>query len=107
MPRHHFAGTIDQEFGEIPFDRRTQQAGLLLLQIPKQRVLAAAIDVDLGEHRKGDGVIAAAELLDLPAIAGFLAAELVAGESQHRKAARSERLMQFLEALVLRSETAG
>src|ERR1700722_11356674 len=68
---------------------------------------AIAIDVDLGEHRKGDGIIGGAELFDLPGIARLLAAELVARKSQHRKAARAERLMQRLETLILRGESAG
>src|SRR5450631_1442747 len=79
MPRHDFAGTIDQEFGEIPFDRWAQQPGLLVLQILIQRMGVAAIDIDLGEHRKSDGIVAGAELLDLSGIARFLASELVAG----------------------------
>ena len=107
MPRHHLARTIDQEFGEIPFDRRAQQPGFLALQILIQRMRIAAVDVDLGEHRKGDGIVAGAELLDLRGVAGFLAAELVAGKSEHRKAARAEGLLQRLEALVLRGESAG
>jgi hypothetical protein len=50
----------------------------------------AAIDVNLGEHRKGDGVIAFAELLNLFGVARFLPAELVAGKAQHGEAARRE-----------------
>src|SRR5450432_2409591 len=100
MPRHDFAGTIDQEFGEIPFDRWAQQPGLLVLQILIQRMGVAAIDIDLGEHRKSDGIVAGAELLDLSGIARFLAPELVAGKSQNRKAAGAERLVQRLKAPV-------
>src|SRR5665213_2318704 len=66
-----------------------------------------AVDIDLGKHREGDGVVAGAELLDLAGVAGLLAAELIAGKSQHRKAARGQRLMQRLEALVLRRKTTG
>src|SRR6185295_8029814 len=73
----------------------------------KQRVLVAAVDVDLGEHRKGDGILARTKLLDLFRVARFLTAELVAGKSEHREAAGTERLMQRLEALILRGEAAG
>src|SRR5206468_7457118 len=93
MPRHHLARTIDQEFGEIPFDRWTQQARFLALQIVKQRMRACAIDLDLGKHREGDAVIFSAELFDLFGIAGFLVSELVARKSEDREAARGERLM--------------
>src|SRR6266536_4269078 len=62
--------------GEIPFYRRAEQAGLLVLQILIQRMSVAAIDVDLGKHRKGDGIVAGAELLDLRGVTGLLAAEL-------------------------------
>src|ERR1700733_11851110 len=99
MPRHHLAAAIDQEFGEIPFDRRAEQPGFGVLQILIQRMGVAAIDVDLGKHRKADAVIDAAELLDLRGIAGLLATELVARKSQHRKAAWRQRLLQRLEAL--------
>ena len=43
---------------------------------------------------------------DLRRVAGLLAAELVAREAEHRKAARAQRLLQRLEALVLRRESA-
>ena len=107
MPRHHLARAINQEFGEIPFDRRAQQSGFFVLEILIQRVRVVAIDVDLGEHRKGHGIVAGAEFLDLLRVARLLAAELVAWKSEHRKAARGERLVQRLKTLVLRRETAG
>src|SRR5450631_1210940 len=106
MPRHHLAGVIDQEFGKIPFDRGAEQPGLRILQIVEQRVRVATIDVDLGKHRKGDGIIAGAELLDLRGVTGFLAPELVTRKPENGKAARVERLMQRLEALVLRGKSA-
>src|SRR3954452_8047389 len=68
---------------------------------------ANAIDVDFGKHGKGNGIVAGAELLDLPGIARLLTAELIARKSQHRKAARRERLMQCLKAFILRRESAG
>src|SRR4051794_28423659 len=107
MPRDDLAGTVDQELGEIPFDRRPEQPGLLILQIGVQRMSVAAIDVDLCKHRERDGIVAGAELFDLPCIARFLVSELVAGKAEHRKAARRKRLMQRLETLVLRRKSTG
>src|ERR1700720_2408645 len=107
MPRHHLARAVDQEFGKIPFDGRAEQAGLRLLQILIQRMGVAAIDVDLGKHRKGDGIVAGAELFDLRGVTGLLATELVARKSENRKAARTKFLMQRLETPVLRRESAS
>src|SRR6266566_2437191 len=73
----------------------------------EQRMRVAAIDVDLGKHRKGNGIIYCAELLDLPGVTGFLATELVAGKSENGEAARVKRLMQRLETSVLRREPAS
>ena len=61
MPRHHLAVTVDQEFGEIPFDRRAEQARLRLLQMVEQRMDVKAVDLDLLEHREGHVVFAFAE----------------------------------------------
>src|SRR5947209_9519125 len=107
MPRDDLAGTIDQEFGEIPFDGWTEQAEFLVLQVFEQRMRAIAIDVDLDKHRKRDPIVACAELLDLRRVARLLAAELVARKAEHCKAARRELAMQLFEALVLRREPAG
>src|SRR4051794_25949609 len=107
MPRHHAAGRVDQEFGEIPFDGGAQQAGFFALEILVERVRLIAINVDLGKHRKADVVIALAKLFDLPRVAGLLAAELIAGKTKHRKAPRLERLLQILEPPVLRRESAS
>src|SRR4051812_1522095 len=68
---------------------------------------AEAVDIDLGEHRKGNGIVTGAELLDLRRVAWLLASELVAGESEHRKAARRVFRMQCFEPPVLRREPAG
>src|SRR5581483_518876 len=107
MPRDHPARTIDQEFGEIPFDRGAEQSGFLVAQILIQRMGIGAIDVDLLEHRKTDGVVALAKLLDFGGAAGFLAAELVAGKTEYRKASRAIGLLQRLETLILWGEAAG
>src|ERR1700682_1593467 len=68
---------------------------------------ACAVDVNLGEHRKRDRIIAGAKLLDLPGVARFLAPELVARKSENRKAAWVEFLMQCFEPPVLRGKAAG
>src|SRR6476660_376987 len=73
----------------------------------EQRMRVAAIDVDLGEHRKRHVILGFAERLDLLGVARLLRAELVAGEAEHRKAARPKLALQLLEALVLRREPAG
>src|SRR5579863_2212805 len=72
-----------------------------MLEIPIQRMCAGAIDLDLGEQRKGHGVIAGAELQNLRLIARLLMPELIAGKAEHTEAARIEFLMQRLEARIL------
>src|SRR6516225_1450890 len=106
MPRHHLAGAIDQEFGEIPFDRRSKQAGFLPLQIIVQRMRSRAVDVDFGKHRKAHVKIAGAELFDRSGITRFLRTELIAGKAEHGKAARGELAMQRFQPLILRGEAA-
>src|ERR1700691_2453147 len=107
MPRDYLARAIDQAFGEVPFDRRAEQSGFFALEILIQRMRAAAIDFDLGKHRKADGIIGRAELSDLRGVARFLLPELVAWQAEHRKAARTKRALQRLEALILWRESAG
>ena len=62
--------------------------------------------MDLGVERKGDAVVRAAEGFDFLQFPGFLSTEVVAGESQHIETAVAVGLLQFLQALVLGSETA-
>src|ERR1700753_540062 len=107
MPRNSLAGSIKQELGEIPFDRGTQKPGLCVFQISIQWVSVIAVDVDFGKHRKADGVVGGAELLDLAGVAGLLSGELMAGKSQNGKAARRQGPMQRFESLVLRGESAS
>src|SRR4051794_18112785 len=107
MPRGHFARTIDEEFGKIPFDRRTKQARLRSLQMFVKRMGVAAIHIDLREHREGDVIVVDAKLLDLPGVAWFLPAELIAWKSEDGKASWREFAMQHFQTLVLRRETAG
>src|SRR4051812_15093919 len=107
MPGDHLARSIHQEFGEIPFDRGAEQTGSRIRQIPEQRMRVVTVDVDFCKHRKGYGIVARSELLDLGRIAGLLITELIAGESEHRETARRKLAMQCLETLVLRREPAG
>src|SRR3954454_23723676 len=107
MPRDDLSSSIHQEFGEIPFDGRTEQAEFLVLQVFEQRMRLVAVDVDLGKHRKRDRIVARAELLDLRRVARLLAAELVAGKDEYREGARRKLPMHLFEALVLRGEAAG
>src|SRR5215213_1017024 len=72
----------------------------------EQRMRMAAVDIDLGEHRKRHVIPGFAELLDLFGIARLLPAELVAGKAEHRKAPRRQVALQLLEAPVLRREPA-
>src|SRR6478752_7844124 len=67
----------------------------------------AAVDVDLGEHRKRHVEFGLTKCLDRLGIARFLRAELVAGKAQNRKAAGRQSSMQFFEALILRRESAS
>src|SRR5581483_3036829 len=67
---------------------------------------AKAVDLDLLEHRESHAVFAFAELGDLVRIARLLRAELVAGKTEHGKAARGEFAMQRFETLILRGEAA-
>src|SRR5437879_13887635 len=75
-----------------------------MLQVVEQRMRTAAVDVDLGEHRKRHVILALAERLDLFGVARLLPAELVAGKAEHGKAARRKFALQLLQALVLRRE---
>jgi len=46
-----------------------------------------AIDLDLGEHRKGHAVIARTKGRDLRLVAGLLMSELITGKAKHHEAA--------------------
>src|SRR5207244_5981840 len=87
--------------------RRTQQSRFRVLQMVEQWMRMAAIDIDLGEHRKRHVILALAERLDLFGVARLLPAELVAGKAEHRKAERRKFALQLLQALVLRREPTG
>src|SRR5690625_6039682 len=65
-----------------------------------------SVDLDLREHREVDTEVDRAELGDLGLAAGLLMHELVAGETHHHQALIVELLVQLLQALVLRRESA-
>src|SRR5581483_1683332 len=103
----HLARTVNQEFGEIPFDRRTEQPGFFTPKVLIQRMGVIAVDLDLVEHRKADRIVRRAKFADLRSAARLLPAELVAGKAEHGKAARAILLLQRFEAFVLRGEAAS
>src|SRR5206468_3151689 len=100
-------GLVDQEFREVPLDAFTaKHAGRFALEILVERVRAAAVDLDLGEHREAYFVVERAEILDLVFVAGLLVPELIAGKAQDREALVLVFAVQRLESLVLRREAA-
>src|SRR3546814_16606689 len=91
VPRHNLAVAVDQEFGEIPFDRATEQSALFLLQMLEDRIGIVAVDVDLGHQGKADVIGQRTEVPDFLGIARLLRAELVARESKDFEARSEER----------------
>src|SRR4030095_11482584 len=68
------AVAVDQELGEIPFDRLgAQKPGLRVLEILVDGRRVVSVHVDLGKKRERDAVIDLAERFDL-----FLASRLLA-----------------------------
>src|SRR6187455_1274470 len=65
VARDRLAAAVDQELGEVPFDRLgAEHARLLAGEIFVERVRVRAVHVDLGEHREGDAETRLAELGD-------------------------------------------
>ncbi len=96
-----------QEFGEVPLDAvEPKQAALLVLQPLPQRMCVAAIDLDLGEHRKAHVIGQRTEIADFVCIAWFLMAELVTGKTQHHQSLLAVFAPQCLQPGVLRGEPA-
>jgi len=82
-PLDHVAGTVDEELLEIPGDLCTvASAGLFGLEPLVQRDRTIAVDLDLVEHRERHVELGRGELEDLGVGSGFLAAELVARETE-------------------------
>ena len=127
--RDEISFTIDQEFREIPFDlvvvleirihlrqhAAHEFAGLgvskslefaYFFQPPVQRNGIISIDIDLGELRESDAETAGAESMDLFLGTRCLCSELVAWEIQDLETLFMISIIQFLQRLILRSETA-
>src|SRR6185312_15172511 len=105
---HHAALAIDQELGEIPFDRlAAEQAARLAFEPAIERMGVRPIDLDLVEHREADAEIAGAELRDLAGCAGLLCAELIAGKAEHGETAPRQIRVEALETGILRREAAA
>jgi len=64
------------------------------------------IDLDLREHGKSDPEVHCAEVLDLQFRSGFLRTELITRETKDDESLILVRLIEGLEALILRRKTA-
>lgn len=99
------AVAADEEFAEVPFHvtgelrGRAGEGGV-------EGVLVRAFDVELVEEGEGDVVFAGAEFFDLVVGAGFLSAELVAGEAEDDEALVFEFPVGGFEGFVLRGVAA-
>jgi len=65
-----------------------------------------AVHVDLCEHREGDAVVTGAKPLDLCFAPRLLLPELITGETEQHKTLVLEFVVERLQPLVLRRETA-
>ena len=98
--------TINEELGEIPFDRLGAEQPLgISLELRIKWVRVIAVDFDLREHREAHVILRGAKLPNLLGIARLLMTELVARKSQHLKAAVPITTINRLETCVLRRKT--
>ncbi len=95
-----FAVFADEELAEVPF-HVAGEWGVGAAEGHVEGVLVFAFDDDFVEQRKGDAVFAGAEFLDVLVGAGFLAAEVVAGEGEDGEAVLFEGFVEGLELSVL------
>src|ERR1700722_20086977 len=106
-PLNNIALAVYEEFCEVPFDGLgAEDAVLLALQEPVQRMSGWPVHVDLGEHWKAHAVVFLAKRANLIGRAGLLLTELVAGKSQHIEPAILVVAIELLEPRVLRRESA-
>ena len=102
------AVAVDEELSEVPFDAlRPEEAGAGGLEVLVERVGFGAVDFYFGEERECDVVLQAAEVFDFVGAAGFLVAELVAGEGEDCEASFAVFAVEGFEAGVLGSEAAA
>jgi len=71
-----------------------------------QWVGAVTVHLDLGEHGEAHVIGQRAEAGDVGCIAGFLGAELIAGEAQHLETARGVLALERFQPFVLGGEAA-
>src|ERR1700753_1449714 len=102
IARHGTAVAVDQEFGEIPFDRfGAKDAGLFVAEIAEQGMGIWPLDLDFGEDRKRHAIILLAEGADLFSITRFLLAKLVTGKAQYGQALWLQLFVERLKAAIL------
>jgi hypothetical protein len=80
---HHAAVSINQKFGEVPFDVPANARESLLGEVGIKRCLVIAFHRNLGVHRECHIVFARAEGLDLFVCAGLLRSEIVSREAKN------------------------
>ena len=95
-----FAVFADEELAEIPF-HVAREWGVGAAEGHVEGVFVFAFDDDFVEEGEGDTVFAGAELLDVLVGAGFLAAEVVAGEGEDGEAVLFEGFVELLKLGVL------
>ena len=100
-----FAVTADEEFGEVPADI-AGEGGVFAGEECEEGVALGAVDVDFFEHGEADAVGAGAEFHDFGGGAGFLGAELVAGEAADDEALALVLHIKGFEGFVLGGEAA-
>lgn len=100
-----FAVAADEEFAEVPFGV-AGEFGFGAAEGFVEGGLLFAFDVDFVHEGEGDFVGQGAEGLDFRNGAGFLAAEVIAGEAEDGEALIAEALLEGFEAGVLRGVAA-
>jgi hypothetical protein len=93
---------VDEKFGEVPLDiSRAENASFGIFQEAVKGVGLGSVDLDFGEERKADAEILLAKGADFGLRAGFLRAELVAGEAQHGESAFFAGAVKLFQSSVL------
>jgi hypothetical protein len=106
----HCAIAADEELGEVPHHLwRAIFFWLLRCQEPVQVACGVAVDFNFGEQRERHAIVSCGEFQNLFVGAGFLRAELVAGETENGETRLSGGVMKRTQTCVLRGKpsTAG